>query len=213
MRAPAAIVVVAVAAGLVASCGGGDEQVKTVVVTKEAPAAPAPGTSGATGPPPEAPAPGATGEGAAPTETAPTEPLPTSSGGSTVVQGSYKVTVAEESDARNYSQGDELTWGAVTRCDPECVVELRRENFNGSFTTLELAALGKAKYGRDGTGTIDCLGEVATKTRTSISVRKQRDEGGVPLATEIQGFVRNRFTCTNGATFNELLRVQGRLQE
>jgi hypothetical protein len=67
--------------------------------------------------------------------------------------------------------------GAVTRREPDCIVELNRENANGGFTTLKLPALDKTRYGRDGTGSIDCLGRVPTKTRTSISVQKVRDEG------------------------------------
>jgi hypothetical protein len=54
---------------------------------------------------------GTTGTGPTSTERTPTEPLPTATGGAAVVvQGTYTMTVAEESDAREYSDGDELTW-------------------------------------------------------------------------------------------------------
>ncbi len=196
-----------VAVTVLAACGG-DSKPTTVVSTETAPAAPA--TTGPTGT--EQPS-GTTGTEPTSTERTPTEPLPTATGGAAVVQGTYTMTVAEESDAREYSDGDELTWSAVTRCEPDCVVELNRENANGGVTTLKLPALDKTRYGRDGTGSIDCLGRVPTKTRTSISVQKVRDEGAVQLATEIQGFVRFRFTCSNRTQQNELLRVKGRLQE
>lgn len=187
--------------GALSACGG-DGETRTVVVTQ-------PGAGGQTTPPATPPP----QPSHPPAETTPTQPLPTDTGGATAVQGTYRMTVAEESTLRGYSEGDELTWGAVTSCTPKCEVELRRENENGGFTTIDLPALGDTRYGRDSTGTIDCLGKVSTRSRTSLSVLKQRDMNGVPLATEIQGFVRARFTCANGVDVNEVLRVQGRLRE
>lgn len=201
------VVTVALVATVLAACGG-----ETKTVTEKAPAPPAASAPTQTEPPSEPPS-GTTGEGQTSSERKPTEPLPTETNGASVVQGTYTMTVAEESDARDYFSVDEVTWGAVTRCDPDCVVELKRENANGGFTSLNLPALNNTRYGRDGTGSIDCVGRVPTKTRTSISVQKVRDEGDIQLATEIQGFVRFRFTCGNGVEQNELLRLKGRLQE
>lgn len=201
--------VAVLAAGISSGCGG-----ETKTVTETAAAPPPTGSAEA---PPETPT-GATGasaeQGATGEERTPTEPLPTVTGGAVVIQGTYDMVVADESDARGYSDDDELTWTAVTRCDADCVVVLNRETDSGAFTRIELPNLSKTRYGRDGTGSIDCLGQVKTKNRTSLSALKVRDQDGIELASEIQGFVRSRFTCTNGyAPPNDLLRVQGRLRE
>ncbi len=197
---------VALVLTVLAACGG--SKTKTVVST-----ATAPGPTAAAGATEEQPS-GTTDDAQTSKERAPTEPLPTAAGGVSVVQGTYKMTVAEESTSKDFDSGDVITWGAVTRCDPECIVELRRENANGGFTTLMLPSLNNTRYGRDGEGSLMCRGRlVPTKTRTSLSVLKVRDEAGIELATEIQGFVRNRFTCSSGVTSTELLRVKGRLQD
>lgn len=196
---------VALVLTVLAACGG--SKTKTVVST-----ATAPGPTAAAGATEDQPS-GTTDDAQTSEERAPTEPLPTATGGVSVVQGTYKMTVAEESNATGFFSGDVVTWGAVTRCDPECIVELRRENANGGFTTLMLPSLNNTRYGRDGEGSLECRGrQVPTKTRTSLSVLKVRDEAGIELATEIQGFVRNSFDCFGGMS-TELLRVRGRLQD
>lgn len=185
-----------------AACGG---QTKTVTETVGSTSPPA-----ATTTEPAAPT-GATGT----TERAPSQPLPTSTGGAAVVQGTYRMRVSSSQTPVEYEKGDELTWGAVTRCEQECVVELNRENTNGGFTRLELKPISPTQYGRDGTGTVDCgpLGDVVpSTTRTSVSVLKVRDEGDIQLATEIQGFIRNRYDCAVGSEKVEVVRFRGRLE-
>ncbi len=152
---------------------------------------------------------GATGPTTA-EETAPTKPLPTDTGGATAVQGRYIMRVTQ-SELPLLEEGEELTWGAITRCEPECEVELRRENENGGFKTIEMEADGNSRYFFEGPSTTDrCLGEEPARERTSLSVIKQRDEGGIPLATVIEGFVRSTLQCGDRT---EVLRLRGRLQE
>lgn len=203
-----------VAVLVLAGCGDDGDGTKTVTVgtSPPKPAAPSSGDSEASG---------TSGAGTAtetsgasgPTETAPGAALPTDTKGATAVQGRYSVRVIT-SDFPLLSEGETVTWGARTRCEDSCTVELQRQTEQGGFKRVMLEQDGNSRYGSDGTGTTNRCGagpETGTRDRTSLSVRKQRDEGGVPLATEIEGFVRVTYRC-RGIQQKQVLRVRGRLQ-
>ncbi len=200
---------------LLAGCGGGDpEPAAPAPPAAPAASAPAQGASGSTG------ASAATGPSASTgaAESAPTAPLPTAeeAGGATVVQGTYVMRVTQVEDVPDAGRGDELSWGAVTSCEDECEVELRRENPNGGFKTVTLESDGASRYAVSGRGESDrCPGSTPapTRDRTSLSVKKVRDADGVQLATEIEGFVRTTYNCNGGGvTYKQVLRLRGRLQ-
>lgn len=200
-----------------AACGGGDaEPAQTVTVVKTQSAPPATPETTPSGPSGSTGTTGSTTE-ETPTETTPTAPLPPDTGGATAVQGKYLMRVAQSNDNVEFDEGEEVTWGAVTRCEPECVVELRRENANGGFKTLEMKAISETQYAYEGKAQAERCSEdsgpESITDRTSLSVKKQRDEGGVPLATEIEGFLRIGFECSYGTAEKRVVRFSGRLQE
>jgi hypothetical protein len=196
----------------VAGCGGGT---KTVTVDRPASAPASRPSDGASGPSGAADATGASGAsgttGAG--ETAPGTPLPTDTKGATAVQGRFKMRVIS-SDFALLEKGKEITWGAATRCAAKCVVDLQRQTEQGGFKRVELQADGPSRYAAESTGTTTRCGggeETPTRDRTSLSVRKQRDQGGIPLATEIEGFVRVTYECNGVLSQKQVLRVRGRL--
>ena len=201
-----------VAVVLLSGCGGsGGDGVKTVV-TPTAQPAPSSGTSGASGTSGRAAAPGASGA-SGPTETAPGAALPTDTKGATAVQGRYSLQVLT-SDFPLLTKRKAIIWGATTSCEDSCTVELQRQTEQGGFKRVTLKQDGNSRYGGNGTGTTDRCGadqETGTRDRTSLRVVKQRDEGGVPLATEIEGFVRVTYRC-RGIQQKQVLRVRGRLE-
>jgi hypothetical protein len=74
-----------------------------------------------------------------------------------------------------------------------------------------MEADGNSRYFFEGLSTTTrCLGEEPARERTSLNVIKQPDEGSIPLATVIEGFVRSTFDC---ADRKQVLRLRGRLQE
>ena len=197
-----------------AGCGGDDEGVRTVIQVRTV-------TQGATGTT-AAPGAGPTGSTASAGATGATEsapgagPLPQDTGGATAVQGTYRMRVTE-TEIGGPSKGVELAWSALTRCEQdECEVQLKRENENGGFKDLQLEAQGPSRYAADSTGETDyCVteGTRPTRDRTSVSVQQQRDEGGVPLATEIEGFVRVTFKCSAKRPQTKIVyRLRGRLE-
>lgn len=213
MRIPAWCLAVALVLA-VAGCGG---ETKTVTVDRPASAPTAPPDDGASGPNGAADATGATAaSGASGTpaagETAPGTPLPTDTKGATAVQGRFKVRVIS-SDFPLFEDGEELTWGAATRCAAKCVVDLQRETEQGGFKRIELQPDGPSRYAAESTGTTDRCTDPKTPTRdrTSLSVRRQRDQDGVPVATEIEGFVRVTYLCNDVLAQKQVLRVRGRL--
>ena len=204
------------AVALVLGVAGGSGETKTVTVDRPASAPASPPDGGASGPGGAADATGTTAAGASGTtgagETAPGTPLPTDTHGAIAVQGRFKMRVIS-SDFVLFSDGEELTWGAATRCSAKCVVDLQRETEQGGFKRVELQPDGPSRYAAESTGTTDRCRDPKTPTRdrTSLSVRKQRDQGGVPVATEIEGFVRVTYVCDGVTHQKQVLRVRGRL--